>query len=88
MEDHIPNILDDFERRLRAEHALQAMHIDLQQREDAAEHGRQRWQQGYDLRETMREWGHLQSAMLQELERYAAGHPELEPQVMVTRGTC
>lgn len=83
MEDHIPNILGDFEHRLRAEHAIHAMHADLQQREDAAEHGRQRWQQGFDLREIMREWGHLQSVMLQELERYAADHPELEPQTMV-----
>ena len=84
MEDHVPNILDDFERRLRAEHAPHAMHIDLQQRADAAEHGRQRWHQGYDIREAMREWGHLQSVMLQEIDTYATDHSELEPQVMHT----
>jgi signal transduction histidine kinase len=84
MEDHIPNILEDFEHRIRAEHALQAMHVDLQQRKDAAEHGRQRWQQGYDIRETMREWAHLQSVLLRELECYAGDHPKLEPQVMAT----
>lgn len=84
LEDHIPEILADFERRLRAEHALHAMQVDLQHRRDAAEHGRQRWQQGYDVRETMREWGHLQSVVLKELERYAAQCPDLDPGVMTT----
>jgi len=84
MEDHIPNILEDFEQRLRAEHAFHAMHADLQQRKDAAEHGRQRWQQGFDVRETMREWGHLQSVTLDELDRYAAEHLNVKPQVVAT----
>lgn len=84
LEDHIPMILSDFERRLQAEHPLRAMQAAVQQREDAAEHGRQRWQQGYDIRETMREWGHLQSAMLEELDRYADEHPDLDSNVMVT----
>lgn len=82
LNDHMPRILEDFEHRLRADHALAAMHVDLQQRQDAAEHGSHRWQQGYDIRETMREWGHLQSVIAQELDAYAADHPELEPPVM------
>jgi signal transduction histidine kinase len=93
LEDHIPHILDDFERRLLAEHELQAVHFELQQRKDAAEHGRQRWQQGFDIRETMREWGHLQAVILREIEHYAAEHPELEPEAMakareVLTGLC
>lgn len=82
LDDHIPRIFDDFERRLRAEHALQATQVDLDQRRDAAEHGRHRWQQGYDIRETLREWGHLQAVVLEELEGYAADHPELEREIM------
>ncbi|HEX5461676.1 MAG TPA: sensor histidine kinase [Steroidobacteraceae bacterium] len=82
LDDHIPKILDDFERRLRAEHALDALQVDLEQRNDAAEHGRHRWRQGYDIRETLREWGHLQSILQKELERYAADHPDLEGEVM------
>lgn len=79
LEDHIPDILGDFERHLRAEHALHAMEADLQHRRDAAEHGRQRWQQGYDVRETLREWGHLQSVLLEELERFAGECPDTDP---------
>lgn len=66
---------------MRAEHALDATRVDLEQREDAAEHGIHRWQQGYDVRETMREWGHLQSVLLRELDRYATEHPQLPPDV-------
>lgn len=75
LDDHIPRILEDFEHRLRADHALQAMRVDLQQRKDAAEHGGHRWQQGYDIREIIREWGHLQNAVARELDGYAAAHP-------------
>jgi len=84
LEDHIPMLLDDLEQQLEAEHPMSAMQADLRQREDAREHGRQRWHQGYDLRETMREWGHLQAVILEEIERYAAEHPQLDPQVMIT----
>jgi signal transduction histidine kinase len=84
LEDDLPSFLDDFEHRLRAEHAIQAMHAELQGREDAAQHGQHRWQLGYDIRETMREWGHLQSVILEEIERYAADHPDLEPGVLTT----
>lgn len=82
LNDHIPRILDDFEHRLRADHALEAMHVDLQQREDAAEHGTHRWQQGYDIRETMREWGHLQTVIARELDSFAADHPPFDLPVM------
>lgn len=84
LDDHIPTILQDLEGRLRAEHALDAMRIELQERKDAGDHGMHRWQQGYDIRETMREWGHLHALVQEELENYAAGHPELEPAVMPT----
>lgn len=84
LEDHIPDILDDFEAQLQAEHELQAIHVELQQRKDAAEHGRHRWQQGYEIRETMREWGHLQSVVARELDRYAADHSDVEAEAMAT----
>ena len=78
LNDHIPRILEDFEQRLRADHAVAAVHVELQQRKDAAEHGTHRWQQGYDIRETMREWGHLQAVIARELDAYAADHPGLD----------
>lgn len=82
LDDHIPRIIDDFARRLTAEHAQDASAADGQQRQDAAEHGMHRWQQGYDIREAMREWGHLEAVIMGELDRYAASHPRLDPEVM------
>lgn len=80
--DHIPQLLDAYERRLRAPDATEAKRARLEQRENAGEHGLLRWQQGYNLRETMREWGHLQLCLLRELEVYADAHRRLERSVM------
>lgn len=80
--DSVPRILDAFELALRADDALRETQADIEQREGASEHGLQRWQQGYDLRETMREWAHLHRCILKELEDYNGAHPELESPVM------
>ena len=80
--DSIPRVLDAFELALRADDALRETQADLEQREGASEHGLQRWQQGYDLRETMREWAHLHHCILAELEAYGEARGELEPVVM------
>jgi signal transduction histidine kinase len=48
---------------------------------NAAAHGLQRWQQGYDLQEVTREWGVLHGCLVDELERYlesAAPAPEVQ----------
>lgn len=79
--DHIPAVLD----RLAA--ALEAWPDPPQtaaenEAEKVLEHGLQRWQQGYQLSELIREWGHLQMCVAAELERYAAAHPALDPAVM------
>lgn len=80
--DHIPDVLDCLAHRIQAvpcENDRGAGDIET---ETVCEHGLQRWQQGYQLRELIREWGHLQMAVAEELERYAATHPSLEPGVM------
>lgn len=82
LNDHIPRIIDDFARRLRSIDGDDPPPPDRQQRRDAAEHGMHRWQQGYDIREAMREWGHLGAVIMQELEGYAASHPRLHTVVM------
>lgn len=82
LDDHIPLIIDDFARRVASEHAGDPSPPDGQQRRDAAEHGMHRWQQGYDIREAVREWGHLEAVIMRELERYAASHPRLHRDVM------
>jgi signal transduction histidine kinase len=82
LDDHIPRILDDFARRLQSDQAHDRSLADVQQRQDAADHGMHRWQQGYDIREAVREWGHLEVVLMRELERFAVGHPRLDPEVM------
>ncbi|MBC7982962.1 MAG: sensor histidine kinase [Candidatus Obscuribacterales bacterium] len=82
--DHIPAVLDAFERRLCAEDSAERAQAVTDQKESASEHGLHRWQQGYNLPETMFEWGHLHLCLLHELERYAAANPQLRSSVMPT----
>ena len=82
LNDHIPHVLDAFGRQLKARAAAERADAKQDSHEDAAAHGLHRWQQGYHLREVTREWGHLQLCLADELERYAAAHPDLDPQVM------
>jgi signal transduction histidine kinase len=83
LNDHIPRIIDDFTRRLRSvEGDHDPVPPDRKQRRDAAEHGMHRWQQGYDIREAMREWGHLEAVIMRELGDYAARRPRLHAHVM------
>jgi signal transduction histidine kinase len=81
--DHIPAVLDALEERLRSLPQAESTLARRARKEDSAVHGRVRWQQGYDLREVTREWGHLGLCLGDELESYAKAHSELEPQVML-----
>ncbi|HEY4373919.1 MAG TPA: sensor histidine kinase [Burkholderiales bacterium] len=80
--DHIPDLLDAFEKRLRSWQRGESATAEVRRKEDSAGHGLQRWQQGYYLREVMLEWGHLQMCLAGELERYADTHAGLAPAVM------
>jgi signal transduction histidine kinase len=80
--DHIPQVLDAFEHRLQAEDEADKAQAYSDQKHSAAEHGLHRWQQGYNQRETIREWGHLHYVMLNELEDYGRDHVELQGTVM------
>ena len=80
--DHIPAVLDCLGHTLQELHGAQDPLAVQIQSERVCEHGLQRWQQGYQLRELIREWGHLQMVVAAELERYAENHRALEPSVM------
>src|SRR5688572_22707018 len=82
--DHIPEVLDGFERRLSAQHADEMEQARIEQKESAAEHGLHRWQQGYNQPETMCEWGHLHLSLLQELENFQQANPGVAGSVMQT----
>ena len=75
--DHIPDILDAYLQRLRTSSSGDT-HPSVGEREDAGSHGLQRWQQGYQLREVTREWGHLHVVMADEIEHLAAQHPPMD----------
>jgi signal transduction histidine kinase len=80
--DHIPAILDAFERNLSARETADLLGATEDRKEIAAEHGLHRWHHGYNQQEVMREWGHLHLCLVGELESYDAAHLELPRGVM------
>ncbi|HEV3467722.1 MAG TPA: RsbRD N-terminal domain-containing protein [Pyrinomonadaceae bacterium] len=62
--DHVPQIVEELRRALAEEPANGRM---LRQ---GAEHGRQRWRQGYELKEVVRELTLLRATLLEFFERY------------------
>jgi len=82
--DHIPQVLDAFERKLRARPGGAADKVaDSVTKREEVKHGLHRWQQGYRLQELMHEWGHLQLCIFQVVESFAAAHPEFERETLV-----
>lgn len=79
LNDHIPSVLVAFERELGNPGAADGADV---ANDNAAAHGMHRWQQGYDLREVVRELGRLNVCVVDELEAYAVAHPQLDPDVM------
>jgi signal transduction histidine kinase len=82
LDDHIPGLLDTYERLLQLATAKEIVPFKAEATGDASAHGLQRWQQGYDVREVTREWGRLQLCVADELERYASSHPEVDPRAL------
>jgi len=80
--DHIPNMLDALHRRLESTAVGDALTARHDEDTNAEGHGLQRWQQGYNEQEVMREWVWLNACLADELERYAADRPQLDPGVM------
>lgn len=75
--DHVPGVLDAFERRLRAVHSSQRTEALADQGASAADHGLQRWQQGYDQREVIREWNALTNCLVEEVAEFTARNPAI-----------
>ena len=80
--DHIPRILDAFDRALRARGRNGEAAAEADELAGAADHGEHRWLHGYDSRETMREWGHLHMCMLDELESFAIAEANADRSVV------
>ena len=82
--DHIPEVLDAFELKLRAgPGGATAASPDRQpEKVEEVKHGLHRWQHGYRLRELMSEWGHLQLCLFEELDAFAAEHPAFDREIL------
>lgn len=77
--DHLPPVLDAFAEKMQSDpDQPQVEPADHERVEDEIKHGIHRWQQGYRLRELLHEWGHLHHCLFNELESFAAAHPEIE----------
>ena len=78
--DHIPEMLDAFEFRLRSRPGgVDAVAADADKKDEGVKHGLHRWQQGYRLQELINECGHLQFCLYEELGRYAEKNTQIEP---------
>lgn len=82
--DHIPPMLDALHRRLESTSFGDGLAATHDESTNAEGHGLQRWQQGYNEQEVMREWLWLNACLADELERYAADRPDLDARVMST----
>jgi signal transduction histidine kinase len=81
--DHIPGFLDAYGLVLVAWPHNPSASSRTDGKEQIIDHGLQRWQQGYQLRDLTREWGHLHNCVMEELEDYALANPDLDGGVMV-----
>jgi signal transduction histidine kinase len=82
--DHIPSVLDGFSRKLKSlAGAPTDPQAETQRNQEEVKHGLHRWQQGYRLRELLHEWGHLHHCLFDELEAFAAAHPEIDRATVV-----
>ncbi|MEX2606805.1 MAG: sensor histidine kinase [Kiritimatiellia bacterium] len=75
--DHIPEMLDAFERKLRVYPEKPDVRTDKLDSTREEEHGLHRWQQGYRMEELVTECGLLQNCIFDELDRITAKHPEI-----------
>ena len=62
--DHIPQIVEELQR------ALADPEADARAIQQGKEHGRQRWRQGYELKEVVRELTLLRATLLEFFDRY------------------
>jgi signal transduction histidine kinase len=75
--DHIPAILDAFAEQLRIVQSPSDFHAGSVVQEPAAAHGLLRWQQGYDLKEVIRELEKLNACVVAELAGFSTANADV-----------
>ena len=73
--DHVPQIVEELRQALASEVAP-----DVPALVEGKEHGRQRWRQGYELKEVVRELTLLRATLVEFLEKYRAALPAQRPE--------
>jgi signal transduction histidine kinase len=72
LEDHVPAAMIAFERHLMSGGSTKEIGASAGTIDAANAHGMHRWQQGFGLREVVRELGHLNLILVRELDVFAA----------------
>ncbi len=67
--DHVPQIVEELQE------AMARGDREAPMLSEAREHGRQRWRQGYELKEVVRELTLLRATLVEFLERYSGALP-------------
>jgi hypothetical protein len=72
--DHVPQIVEELQEAMaRGDRVTPMM-------SQGREHGRQRWRQGYELKEVVRELTLLRATLVEFLERYSGALPARKPE--------
>ena len=72
--DHIPQIVEELE------HVLASASGNAPAPREGGEHGRQRWRQGYELKEVVRELTLLRATLVEFIECYRGALPARAPE--------
>jgi hypothetical protein len=72
--DHVPQIVEELREALKTDPPADAAML-----EEGRNHGRQRWQQGYELKEVVRELTLLRATLMEFLDKYRAALPSHRP---------
>ena len=74
--DHVPQIVDELRRALaNGTHQTKKL-------EEGKQHGRQRWQQGYELKEVVRELTLLRATLLEFIDTYRGALVSQTPETL------
>jgi hypothetical protein len=72
--DHVPQIVEELQQAIGRD-----VRDGAQMLREGGEHGRQRWRQGYELKEVVRELTLLRATLVEFLERYSGALPARTP---------
>jgi signal transduction histidine kinase len=81
--DHLPLVIDALCAKLRSQPDDDRTEPQPLERKAAESHALTRWQQGYDMRTIVREWGHLNTCLVQEIDSYAIRQSDLEAVILL-----